>query len=252
MKERILWNQEELILAIKLYCKTPFGKLHKSNPDVIALAGLIGRTPSAVTWKLVNFASFDPSLIARGIRGATNASNLDKEIWNEFFNQWDALAYESEVLLAKKKNKEIEVESEYQIKEGLTKDRMVKTRVNQAFFRSSILASYNFTCCITGIKQPELLIASHIRPWGLDERNRLNPQNGLCLNALHDKAFEYGYMTITPEYQIRISSILSKQSGNPSIAENFIKFNHKPIILPSRFLPDPDFLTYHNQYRFHP
>ncbi len=164
MKERILWSREELILTINLYCKTPFGKLHRSNPDVISLAGLIGRTPSAVSWKLVNFASFDPSLQARGIRGASNASNLDKEIWNEFFNHWDVLAFESEFLLAKKKHQEIELPSEMEIKEGLVRERMVKTRVNQSFFRATILASYNYTCCITGIQLPDLLIASHIRP----------------------------------------------------------------------------------------
>lgn len=250
MMERKAWTREELILTVNLYCKTPFGKLHKSNPDVIQLAELIGRTPSAVSWKLVNFASFDPSLIARGIKGATNASNLDKEIWNEFFNFWDALAYESEVLLAQKNNKEIEPEIEYEFKEGLTKERLVKTRINQAFFRSTILASYNFTCCITGIQQPELLIASHIRPWGLDDKNRLNPQNGICINALHDKAFEFGFLTVTPSYQIKVSPILMKQSGNQAIADNFLKYNNKPMILPSRFLPDPSFLIYHNNERF--
>ncbi len=67
------------------------------------------------------------------------------------------------------------------------------------------------------------------------------------MNALHDKAFEYGYMTITPEYQIKISSTLAKQSGNPSIASNFIKFNDHSLKLPTRFLPDPEFLKYHNQ-----
>ncbi len=180
MKERILWNREELILAINLYCKTPFGKLHKSNPDVIRLAELIGRTPSAVSWKLVNFASLDPSLQARGIKGAINSSSLDREIWAEFFNNWDDLAYESEILLANKEQEKIQIEPELEIRDGLVKERMVKTRVNQSFFRATILASYNNTCCITGIQQPELLIASHIRPWGLDEKNRLNPQNGHC------------------------------------------------------------------------
>ena len=245
-----LWSREELVLTINLYCKTPFGKLHKSNPDVIRLAELIGRTPSAVSWKLVNFASFDPSLQARGIKGASNASNLDKEIWTEFFNNWDDLAYESEILLANMKGEIIGVEPELEIKDGLVKERMIKTRVNQSFFRATILASYNQTCCVTGIQQPELLIASHIRPWNMDERNRLNPQNGICINALHDKAFEIGYLTITPDFQIRVSSILLKQSKNQAIIDNFVNYNGKTIILPSRFLPDQAFLKYHNNERF--
>lgn len=65
-----LWTREELILAINLYCKIPFGKLHRNNPDIIKLAKLIDRTPNTVSYKLVNFASFDPSLEARGIKGA--------------------------------------------------------------------------------------------------------------------------------------------------------------------------------------
>jgi len=36
-----LWTREELILAINLYCKLPFGKLHRLNPQVIQLSGLI-------------------------------------------------------------------------------------------------------------------------------------------------------------------------------------------------------------------
>src|SRR4249920_3062329 len=91
-----LWSREELILAINLYCKLPFGRLHRSNPEVIILANLINRTPNSVAYKLVNFASLDPSLKARGIKGASNTSKLDIEIWDEFFNHWDILPYESE------------------------------------------------------------------------------------------------------------------------------------------------------------
>lgn len=107
-----LWTREELILAFNLYCKLPFGRLHKGNPEIIDLANLIGRTPSSVAFKLVNFASFDPNLKARGIKGASNASKLDAKIWNEFYNDWDALAYESELLLWKKKEEVLSENSE--------------------------------------------------------------------------------------------------------------------------------------------
>lgn len=69
MKEgQKLWTREELTLAVNLYCKLPFGRLHRLNSEVIHLANLIGRTPSSVAYKLVNFASFDPGLKARGIK----------------------------------------------------------------------------------------------------------------------------------------------------------------------------------------
>lgn len=55
------WQEDELLLTLHLYCRTPFGKLHKTNPDIIQLANTIGRSPSAVALKAVNFASLDPS-----------------------------------------------------------------------------------------------------------------------------------------------------------------------------------------------
>jgi putative restriction endonuclease len=257
MKEgQRLWTKEELILAINLYCKLPFGKLHRNNPEIVKLAAIIGRTPNSIAFKLVNFASLDPSLQARGIKGASNVSNLDREIWNEFYNNWNLLPYESEKLKAAKFRSTIEKENQIDEnelpKEGKEREQVVKVRVNQHFFRQCILASYKYSCCITGIQQPELLIASHIRPWGIDEKNRLNPRNGIAINALHDKAFEHGYLTITPEYIINVSSILLKQSQNASISDNFTKFHKAEMHLPSRFLPDGEFLKYHNQERFKP
>ena len=255
MKEgQKLWTRDELILAINLYCKLPFGKLDKGNSNVIHLANLIGRTPSAVALKLNNFASLDPSLQARGIKGAVNSSNLDKAIWKEFFNNWDDLPFESEKLLAQREHTTIEklnhIDEESLPKETTMRDQWVKVRVNQSFFRASILASYNNTCCITGIQQREFLIAGHIKPWSTDEKNRLNPQNGIAINALHDKAFETGLLTITTDYRIKISPVLLKQKKSQSIEEYFTKYDNQPIKLPSRFLPDVDFLRYHHDERF--
>jgi len=255
MKEgQKLWTRNQLILAINLYCKLPFGRLHRSNPEVIHLANLIGRTPSSIAYKLVNFASLDPSLKARGIKGAANASKLDKIIWEEYYQNWDDLPFESEKLRAKIENQSIEslnnIPSTELPKEGKTREAIVKVRVNQSFFRSSILASYNNTCCITGITQPELLIAGHIKSWSEDEKNRLNPRNGIAINALHDKAFENGLITITPDFKIKISERLLKNKNTKSIEEYFLKYDNKDIILPSKFLPDEEFLKYHNEYRF--
>src|SRR5688572_5968889 len=257
MKEgQSLWTREELILAINLYCKLPFGKLHSTNPEIIKLANLIGRTPGSIAFKLVNFASLDPSLQARGIKGASNTSKLDKEIWNEFYQHWDILPYESEKLLARFEHSTVEeinnIEEEELPKEGKVREQIVKVRVNQNFFRKTCLAAYNNTCCITGLKDSSLLIAGHIRPWGLDENNRLNPRNGIIINALHDKAFETGLLTITPDYKIKISSSLKNQHKDSSVQDYFLKYDEQNIILPSKFLPDQDFLKYHNDVKFKP
>lgn len=254
MKEgQRLWTRDELILAINLYYKLPFGRLHQGNPEVINLGKLINRSPGSVAFKLVNFASLDPSVIARGKKGASNASKLDSEIWNEFFLNLDVLAFESEKLLAQLKHTTVEqlndIREEDLPKEGKVREQIVKVRVNQSFFRSSILAAYNNTCCITGLTQPELLVAGHIRPWSIDEKNRLNPRNGLAMNALHDKAFECGYITITTDYKVKVfPHFLNTESQHTETL--FGKFHNQPIILPSRFLPDIEFLKYHNEERF--
>ena len=163
------------------------------------------------------------------------------------------MPYESEKLLAKYANTTVEhlnkLPEEVLPKQGKEREQIVKVRVNQTFFRTSILAAYNYTCCITGINIPELLIAGHIKPWGIDEKNRLNPRNGIAINALHDKAFESGYITITPDYTIQVSTSILK-SKNPQIIEYFTKYDNKQIILPSRFLPEIEFLKFHNNERF--
>ncbi|AKQ47008.1 restriction endonuclease [Rufibacter radiotolerans] len=257
MKEgQSLWTREELILAINLYCKLPFGKLHRNNPEVIRLAELIGRTSSSVAYKLVNFASLDPSLQDRGIKGAQNTSKLDREVWNQFYHNWDDLPYESEKLRAEFEHSTVEqacqIDETELPREGKVREQMVKVRVNQAFFRRTVLAAYNSTCCITGIQMPALLIAGHIRPWGIDDKNRLNPRNGLILNALHDKAFEAGLLTITPDYIVKISSSLKRNKVDNPGEDYFLKYDNARMILPSKFLPDRSFLEYHNSERFTP
>jgi putative restriction endonuclease len=253
-KGQKLWTREELILGINLYCKLPFGKIHKGNTEIIKLANLIGRTPSAISRKLGNFASFDPSLKERGIGGLPNSSKLDGEIWKEFYNNWEDLAFESEKLRAEYGNTSIELISDISEMEitklGLERNKLVKMRVNQSFFRKSILAAYNYTCCITGLNHSDFLVAGHIKPWSIDERNRLNPRNGICINPLHDKAFELGYMTIDLDFKIHISSVLSKLIKNDDQIGFFKKYHKSQIILPKRFLPDPEFLKYHMDVKF--
>lgn len=253
MKEgQKLWTRDELILAINLYCKLPFGKMHSRNPDIIALSTVIPRTPGAIARKLGNFASFDPTLKCRNIGGLPNAGELTEKVWNEFYNNWDEALIESERLLARRRHTTIEklnnIEKSDLLKEGLEKEKLIKVRVNQSVFRTIILATYNNTCCITSINNTDLLIASHIVPWSKDEKNRLNPMNGLCLNALHDKAFDKGLITISAEdYTLKVSSKLKAKNPPQSIELNFIKYEGREINLPDKFLPSKDQLKIHNE-----
>lgn len=252
-----LWTREELILAINLYSKLPFGKFHKTSKEVIALAGLIGRTPSSVGLKLGNLASFDPMLQARGIKGASNASKLDRQIWDEFYGNIESVAFESELLRANKEFRNLDdiLHKEPDIdkilsRTGREREQLVKVRVNQAFFREMVLSAYDNTCCITGLNIPELLVAGHIKRWSQDETNRMNPHNGIAINALHDKAFEIGLLTITTDFSIRVSGVLKKGKQANVTEELFLQYDGKRIHEPKKFWPDPEFLDYHNKNVF--
>ncbi|MBN1904592.1 MAG: hypothetical protein JW927_05800 [Deltaproteobacteria bacterium] len=76
--ERKPWTRDELILAINLYCKTPFGRIHVRNPEIIELAKVLDRTPGSVSYKLANFANIDSTLERKG---ASHVSKLDVEVW---------------------------------------------------------------------------------------------------------------------------------------------------------------------------
>ena len=86
---------------------------------------------------------------------------------------------------------------------GETKIREVKTRINQNVFRQMVIANYSCQCAISGIDIPDLLFASHIIPWSKNEQERLNPENGICLSCLYDKAFDKGWIGINEKYEIK-------------------------------------------------
>ncbi|RZK02002.1 MAG: HNH endonuclease [Flavobacterium sp.] len=247
------WTREETIVAFNVYCKVPFKNSSKTNPIIIKYANIIGRSPSALNMKVGNFGRLDPELQKQGIVGLGNGSKLDEIIWNEFNGNWEKLAFESEMLIAKFQNKSIEETFEIEIDNfplGLEKETVIKARINQSFFRSTILSSYNQKCCITGLSIPDFLVASHIIPWKKDELNRINPHNGLCLNSIHDKAFDRGFITITPDFKIKTSDYFKDYSKEIAVLELFNKYENQSIILPDRFLPSREFLDFHYQNIF--
>lgn len=244
------WTIEEHTLAFNLYCKIPFGTIHQGNPKLVELARLLGRSPGAVSYKLANFSRLDPELQARGVGGMSHGARGEIEVWESFYKDPEALAFESERLLAELSGKSIEeatgIESDELPRQGLERARLVKTRVNQHFFRSMVLAAYDHRCCITGIDNPELLVASHIVPWSMDPAQRMNPRNGLCLNALHDRAFDRGLMTISDDLRIhftpRARNKVKKQGEGMAW---LFQFDGGKMVLPRRFSPDRDFLRRH-------
>jgi len=248
--ERRLWTREELILAFSLYLKLPFGKLHHGNPEIIHLASILDRTPNSIAMRLSNFASVDPYHQKRGIKGLTGGIRQVEPIWNEFISNKDELLFESEKILADLEKQTIEYKfaeilSGTENLKGETKIREVKTRVNQNVFRQIVLANYNQKCAITGIDLPDLLVASHIIPWSQNEEERLNPENGICLSALFDRAYDKGLIGITEKYQVILSSELKIKEKKDYYPATFGSLNEITLQLPQKYLPKKEFLQFH-------
>lgn len=256
--ERKNWRREELIIVFNLYCKIPFAQLNARNKNVIEIASIIGRSTNAVALKLVNFASLDPYHQQRGVKGMQNSGKLDKIIYDEFVSNWDDLIYKSELLLEKfilgekveEKIIQQTILEETHSREGRETLRLVKTRVNQSFFRTMVLANYNSKCAVSRIDLPELLVASHIIPWSENEKERLNPQNGICLSPLYDKLFDEGLMTLKDDFTIVFSNKLSKITNRQAYSNFFDVYVNQKISIPGKFLPKQEFLEYHRNNIF--
>lgn len=252
------WTKDQVKLAFNLYCQLPFGKLHSRNPEVIELAELIGRTPGALAMKMCNIASLDPAITSTGRSGLGNASALDREVWDEFHADWDGLAMDCQHILERlraarglqaTKDQEIPNDDEAEDFTGESRLAVTERRLRQHFFRRAVLSSYRERCCMTGLSDSRLLIASHIVPWSKDKHNRLNPRNGLCLSALHDKAFDLGLITLDEDYRVILSSDLSRR--NDTFARQaFHRLEGRKITLPERFEPDKALLARHRDEVF--
>lgn len=247
------WTRDQLKLAFYLYCQLPFGKLDHRNPEVIKLAEMIGRTPSAVAMKLSNFASLDPSITGSGRKGLEGASQLDREIWNEFQSDWESLALESAKLKFEMTHQKDSSPADEEFVEedftGETRQAVVERRVKQDFFRRAVLSSYRERCCMSGLSVSSLLVASHIVPWSQDKKNRLNPRNGLCLSAIHDRAFDKGLITLTDDFRVVVTKSL-RQAENDFTRTTFSQLHDKKIETPERFLPDLAFIRKHREEVF--
>lgn len=257
-----LWTREDLLLALNLYYKIPFGQFNQNNAKVICLANLINRTPSSVAMQLSNFASLDPYHQGRGVSGLRPPGKLAQQLWTDTQNNWESVILESEALLDRLNKQGSESESGEGPDEkelGVSVERLgastetmrtTKARLGQRFFRSSVIANYRETCCVCGMPIAELLIASHIIPWKDSKDLRLDPRNGLSLCAIHDKAFDRGLLSIDSDYRVLISPSVFTHSTQEAARAFLIAYQSRSIQLPDRFLPEKHDLETHRQQYF--
>ena len=246
------WTLEELILALDLYFRLPFGRLNRSTPEVIELANLIRRTNNSVALRLVNFAACDPVIINSGRTGMPGGLSICKPIWDEYAGRKEELFYDAQQIKANLLNSSIEdlvgiTENDLV---GKDKKAFVKQRVNQDAFRSMILNLYEKRCALTGINIPTLLVASHIIPWAVNQQERLNPENGLCLSALYDKAFDKGFISFDDQYRVILAEKLKLYQAEPYYGKHFASIEGQTIALPEYHRPNKVFLEWHRDCIF--
>lgn len=263
------WTREETLLALNLYCRIPFGRQHSRASEVIELAAAIGRTSGSVAMKLNNFTSLDPDERARGVRGLSGASKLDRDVWDDLHRNWEKVAAESELLWAQMveqnnnlpppitresiREKLLEEEIQSSTWLGATEGtRTTTVRLAQGFFRRTVLTAYLGRCCISGIPIQEFLVASHILPWADFPEQRINPCNGICLSRLHDVAFDKGLITFDEQYRLVLSRRIKNYMATESVRLNFAIHEGKRLQLPEKFLPDKKFLSHHQECIFRP
>ena len=236
------WTRDELLLALDLYFRTPFGKQHSRHQPIIELASRLGRTPSAVAMKLNNLTSLDPAERARGIQGLGNASRLDSMIWVEYTQDPVKIALEIENIIHPlgQGSEEIDLRTET--------EAVRKVRLQQNFFRRIVLDTYEKRCCVTGLPVPELLCASHIVPWSRSEKDRLNPRNGLCLAATFDVAFDRGLIWFDDDYRLRLTKRLIEFESDSETKDVFLRRDGITLRLPEKNLPDPTLVEWHRDH----
>ncbi|NPE60396.1 HNH endonuclease [Dickeya dadantii] len=255
MAERKLWTRGELLIAFTLYSELPSGKQDANNHLIKHYAAKIGRTPAALVMKLGNLASLDPVAIKSGRTGLSQVSKADRELWQELEQDPEAFEQQCQQAIAALAapdatplHAQEESAPDYCGHECLT---ATKARVGQQQFRKRVLNAYDERCCITGLEEPILLIASHIRPWKDIAEHRLDPSNGLCLSALHDKAFDQGLIGFNDHLELLLSPRI-KVLTSDIVQSQFEQYEGKPLHLPKeeKYAPKLAHIQHHRENIF--
>ncbi|MCC3149520.1 HNH endonuclease [Bifidobacterium bifidum] len=264
------WSREETMMAFALYIVLEPRECDDKGLDVQRLASFLHRTPSSVALKIWNIAAYDANRKACGRVGMKHGSKLDSQVWQWYAEDPDAFMKQClDVLrrallqanasnftpapLAPDRHSPLETATALLIDEHApTKEERPITmlqRVNQSYFRNSLLQNYHGTCCITGMQIPKLLIASHIKPWKASTPNeKTAASNGLLLNAFHDRAFDQGLISIDDDYRIMVNHDKVRHSD---INDRWLyDFDGHEISLPAISQPSHEFIEYHHKHIF--
>lgn len=122
----------------------------------------------------------------------------------------------------------------------------VKIRLGQSEFRRAVLDNFSGKCCISGISEPTLLVASHIVPWSADKNIRSDPGNGLLLFVEYDAYFDKGFISIDEELRIVVTNRLLELSAD--LQFRLKKIAGTTIEQPSKHKIKNQYIAYHAEH----
>ena len=95
-------------------------------------------------------------------------------------------------------------------------EALVRQRRGQEKLREDLMRYWGSQCAVTGVNTPELLVASHIKPWSQCEssKEKLDVYNALLLNIALDRAFDQGFITFDTMGKIELSPLWSWAEAN--------------------------------------
>lgn len=116
-----------------------------------------------------------------------------------------------------------------------------KTRGSaQRAFAAEVKKNYGWRCALTGIQTRSFLIASHIVPWSVDEKIRLDPSNGICLSVLVDRAFENGILVLEDDLTVTLNS--EEVGGDVELMRQLGIYDGMKLDLPKAHPPKVEYL----------
>lgn len=248
---RVNWSTDEITLALALYLRTPYNRIHPRNPEIQKLATYLGRTEGAVSKKLANLACFDPEVAQKGKKGFSHGSKLDPQVWNLYVGSDREISLDKLIEDCRLIGQKIDIPIdnavfgivEETIPVSTTEEeQVVKIRRGQAYFRQTVLCRYRYRCVVSGLNLPQMLEAAHILPWSDNETLRLVPQNGLALLPSLHKAYDLNLLGIDADGVVHISDALMDRSEEEPLKDFFKKISGQKIIVPSTVQVNREYL----------
>lgn len=239
------WSREDIVIAYALYCITPLNKINPRNKVIQQVAEIIPHSAASIALRMQNFQHLDP----KGGKGLGHVAKKDIPIYEEFKHDWGALSIEAETLTGLALFDSTPLQGAKPLSSLTDKRRVTRERV---FFKKAVLSAYGDRCFISGCALPQMLVASHIKPYSKcrSEAERTDPENGICLNTFYDKAFDSGLITITPSMKIYVSPTIKDALQDDFTAHWLSSLDGRVLPPPPRFPPRRELLEYHNDEIF--